>query len=189
VVAADFNGDGKPDLAVADHNSNNVAVLLNRGNGVFGAAAFNMVGSGPHQIRTGDLNGDGKLDLVTANDTSNTVSVLFGNGNGTFAKPMNLATGPVPKGVSLGDLNGDGLPDIVAAVTAGNYPNSNNPGGNVINVFINLGSGKFATRQTITTGRTPFSIAIADFDGDGDLDLATANWHTNDVTVLLNKRK
>jgi hypothetical protein len=95
----------------------------------------------------------------------------------------------VPKGIGLGDVNGDGRLDIFSANTAGNYPNNNNPGGNTVSVLINLGNGKFSKPQTIITGRTPFCMTLADFDDDGDLDVATANWHSNDVTVVLNKRK
>jgi hypothetical protein len=94
----------------------------------------------------------------------------------------------VPKGIALGDINGDGRLDILAANTAGNYPNKNNPGGDTFSVLLNLGGGTFGTPTTYTTGRTPFSLVVADFDGDGDGDVATANWHTNNVTVVLNLR-
>lgn len=185
IVSGDWNRDGRTDLAVADRDSNNVAVLLNAGLGRFGTASYLPVGSKPHSIRAADLNGDGKLDLVTANDSAASVSVLLGNGNGTFMAAAAFATGPVPKGVALGDVNGDGRVDIVTANTAGNYPNGNNPGGNTVSVLLNLGGGKFGKPTTFTTGRTPFSVALADFDQDANVDMATANWHTNDVTVLL----
>ena len=185
VVAVDFNGDGKPDLAVADHDSNNVAVLINQGNGKLKSPVYYAVGSKPHMIRSGDLNGDGFADLVTANEGANSVSVLLGNGTGGFAKAASFATGKVPKGVAIGDVNGDGRPDIITANTAGNYPKGNNPGGNTISVLVNLGGGKFDKPVTFVTGVTPFSLALADFDDDGKLDVATANWTTGDVSVLL----
>jgi len=185
VAFFDPNGSRLPSLAVADHDSNNVAVLLNNGDGTFKAPVYYAVGSKPHMIRAADLNGDGNLDLVTANEGSNTVSILLGNGDGTFAKAVSYGTGPVPKGVAIGDLNGDGLPDIVTANTAGNYPKGNNPGGNTISVLVNLGDGKFAKPVTFVTGVTPFDIALADFNNDGKLDVATANWSSDDLTVLL----
>ncbi len=189
VVAADLNADGKPDLVIANRSGNNVAVLLNTGNRQFAAKVAYTVGSRPHSLAVGDLTGDGKPDLVTANDNGKNVSLLVNKGGGKFAKATNLATGPVPKGVALGDINGDGRLDILTANTAGNYPNRNNPGGNTISILINLGSGKFAKPQTFITGVTPFSLALADFDHDTDLDLATANWHTHNLTILLNQLK
>jgi hypothetical protein len=186
VVAADFNMDGRADIAVADNASNNVALLINNGNGTFRAATYLNVGTQPHSIRSADVNGDSLIDLVTANEGSNSVSVLMNLNDGNFAAAANYGVGLVPKGVSVGDLNGDGKLDIISTNTAGNYPSSNNPGGDQISVLINNGNGTFRAATSYTTGRTPFSAVIADFDNDGDNDIATANWHTNNVTVLLN---
>jgi hypothetical protein len=186
VVAADFNADGIPDLAVADHASNNVAILLNKGDGTFKSAAYLGVGKGPHSIRAGDLNGDGILDLATVNDASNNVSVLLGNNHGTFAKAVNYTTGQTPKGIELADINGDGRLDIITSNVAGNYPAGTDPAGMTISVLLGKVTGKFTSPIIYTTGNAPFGIALADFDGDGDLDLATANWSSNNVTVLLN---
>jgi glucose/arabinose dehydrogenase len=188
VIAADLNADGKPDLAIANRSSSNVAVLLNTGSRKFAAKVTYSVGSRPHSIAVGDLTGDGRPDLVTANDSGKSVSLLVNKGSGKFNKATNFATGPVPKGVALGDVNGDGRLDILTANTAGNYPNRNNPGGNTISILINLGSSKFTKPQTFLTGVTPFSLTLADFDRDTDLDLATANWHTHNLTILLNNR-
>jgi glucose/arabinose dehydrogenase len=186
IVAIDLNSDTKLDLAIADHDSNNVALLLNAGNGTYLPATFFPVGSLPHSLRTADLNGDRKMDLVTANEGSDNVSVLLGDGAGGFAPAVNYATGLVPKGAAIGDVNGDGKLDLLTADTAGNYPSSNNPGGDQISVLFGNGDGTFGPQNNYTTGRTPFSIALGDFDGDGDLDVASANWHTNDVGVLIN---
>jgi glucose/arabinose dehydrogenase len=182
----DFNGDSRPDLAVANQSSSTVSILLNAGNGTFNSATTYSVVSGPHSIRAADLNGDGRIDLATANEYSNSVSVLLGNGNGTFASAVNYATGSAPKGIAIGDVNGDGRVDLLTANTAGNYPNNNNPGGDTISLLLGNGNGTFAAASTYTTGRSPFSLTLADFNGDGRLDIASANWHTNDVGVLLN---
>ena len=92
----------------------------------------------------------------------------------------------MPKGVAIGDINGDGLADLLSANTAGNYPVCCNPGGDTISLLLNAGGGTFAAPQTYTVGTTPFALSTGDLDGDGDLDVATANWHSNDVTVLRN---
>ena len=77
VAVGDFNGDGKPDLAVANYNSNNVSVLLGNGDGSFQAAQDFGAGSNPYSVAVGDFNGDDKPDLAVANGRN--VSVLINN--------------------------------------------------------------------------------------------------------------
>ncbi len=72
VAVGDFNGDGRPDLAVANFGSNSVSVLLGNGNGTFQAAQNFTTGSNPASVAVGDFNGDGRLDLAVANDSSET---------------------------------------------------------------------------------------------------------------------
>jgi len=186
IVARDFNGDGRLDAAVANHDSASVSVLIGRGDGTFDPHVTYQVGSGPHSIRAGDVDGDGRADLAVANDGSSTISVLRGRPDGTFMPATNYPTGSAPKGVAIADIDGDGLADLLSANTAGNYPTCCNPGGDTISLLLNAGGGSFAAAQTYTAGTTPFAVATGDFDGDGDLDVVTANWHSNDVTVLRN---
>ncbi len=84
VALGDVNGDGKPDLAVANFYSNTVSVLLGNGNGIFQSQQTFGTGTNPRALALGDVNGDGLLDLAVANFSTATVSVLLGNGNGTF---------------------------------------------------------------------------------------------------------
>ncbi len=187
IAIKDFNNDAKLDLAVADYGSAQVSVLRGVGDGTFQGAVNYTVGTQPHSVRSGDLNGDGKPDLVTANAGSNTVSVLLGNGDGTFAAAQSYATGSVPKGIAIGDVNGNGVPDVVTANTAGNGDGvTGNPGGDRVSVLLGTGTGTLAAPTDFLVGQTPFSVYLADLNGDGKLDLATANWDSNDVTVRLN---
>ncbi len=187
VVATDLNGDGRADLAVADHDSDRVSILLGRGDGTFAAAVGYASGSRPHSIRAGDLNRDGRVDLVTANESSNNVSVFDGRGDGTFAASRSFATGPVPKGVAIVDLNADGMLDVVTANTAGNYPSGvMNPGGNTISVLLGNGAGGLGAATASTVGHTPFAVTAADLDGDATPDLVTANYFSNDLSILRN---
>jgi hypothetical protein len=80
VAISDLNGDGRPDLAVANAWSNSVSVLLGDGQGGFGNATEIPVGSTPYFVAVGDLNRDGKPDLVVANVGSSSVSVLLNQG-------------------------------------------------------------------------------------------------------------
>src|SRR2546422_4768977 len=80
VAIGDLNGDGRPDLAVANLNSSTVSVLLGNGAGGFGAKSDFTTGASPLSVAIGDLNGDGSPDLAVANLNPTTVSVLLGNG-------------------------------------------------------------------------------------------------------------
>ena len=186
IVSADFNGDGRPDLATANNGNATVSVLLGDGDGTFGPVTRYAAGDGPHSIRSADVNGDGARDLATANEGSDDASILLGDGAGGFDPAINVPSGLTPKGVALGDVNGDGLIDLVTANTAGSYPVCCNPGGNTVSVMLGAGDGSFGSTATHTVGLTPFAAALADLDADGDLDLATANWHSGDVSVLKN---
>jgi len=118
VAVGDFNGDGIPDLAVANFSSNSVSVLLGKGNGTFQAAVNRAVGSVPYSVAVGDFNGDGKQDLVVSNTQGvSGVSVLLGNGDGTFAAATNYNVGISDiVAATVGDFNSDGVSDLALAV-------------------------------------------------------------------------
>lgn len=175
-ASADFNGDGKPDLAVANYLSDTLSVLLNNGNGTFAAAINYAVGAGPDFIAIGDFDGDGKLDLAVTNDHSNNVSILRGNGSGSFAAAVNYAAGTEPAGIVTGDLDGDGDLDLVVV----NFLSNN------VSILLNNGDGTFAPRVDYAAGSLTISVALGDFDGDGDLDLAVTSANTDTVSILLN---
>ena len=121
VTVGDFNGDGKPDLAVSDLVSGNVSVLLGNGDGTFQAAVNYGAGSKvPPRAAVGDFNGDGKLDLaVPQGNIPGGVSVLLGNGDGTFQSAVN-SPGFTLNSVVMGDFNGDGHADLVGPGPGGN---------------------------------------------------------------------
>src|SRR5205085_1849908 len=121
VAVADVNGDGHPDLAVANVGNNfmavNVSVLLGNGDGTFQGARNFDAGQVPHSVAVRDVNGDGPTDLTVANHSSYNVSVLLGNGDGTFQLARNFAAGDSPSSVAVADVNRDGRSDL--AVTNG----------------------------------------------------------------------
>jgi hypothetical protein len=170
VVAADFNGDGKLDLAVTNGCLDSgcggsygvVSILLGNGDGTFQAHTEYPLPSRPYTststIAVGDFNGDGKLDLAVANGA--VVSVLFGNGDGTFQTHVDYGAAGGTSSVAVGDFNGDGKPDL--AVT----------GGGSVSIYLNSGNGTFPTRSDFSAGG---SVAIGDFNKDGKLDLVTLN--------------
>jgi hypothetical protein len=113
MVGADFNHDGKLDLAVANFGSNSVTIMLGKGDGTFTVGATLQTGAGPNGVVASDFNCDGTLDLVVTNGSGTTVSVFSGNGDGTFgtAIPFNAGTGPGAP--IIGDFDGDGWLDVM----------------------------------------------------------------------------
>src|SRR5262249_32248224 len=107
------NGDGKPDLAVANRGNGTVSVLLGNGDGTFQAQLTFAVGSVPEFVAAADLNRDGKAHLPVANLADGTVSVLLGNGDGPFQAPQAFAVGAGPPSLVAADVNGDGKFDLV----------------------------------------------------------------------------
>jgi hypothetical protein len=191
VSIGDLNGDGKPDLAIANYNSNSVSVLLNTtAPGAtapsFAAQTSFATGTGPLSVSIGDVNGDGKPDLAISNYSSNSVSVLLnttlvGLPVVAISPQTTFATGQRPVSVSTGDLNGDGKPDL--AIT--------NSFSNSVSVLLNITAPgatapSYAAQTTFATGNDPRSVSIGDLNGDGRPDLAIANLYSNSVSVLLN---
>lgn len=176
VAIGDLNGDGKPDLAVANLDANSVSVLLANGSGGFGPKTDYGVGQIPMAVAVADLNADGRLDLVVVNFASNSVSVMIGNGTGTFGLRTDYATGGNPVALAIGDLNRDGVLDMAVA---------NSYSGN-ISVLLGNGSGGFGAKTDFPAGYNPGSVAIGDLNNDHKPDLATVNTSLNDrVSVLL----
>ena len=197
VVAADLNGDGNPDLVVANQcagatnncNLGSVSVLLGNGDGTFGTPTnFSSGGFIPESIAVADVNGDGKLDLVVANraytgegvtdSTDGAVGVLLGNGDGTFQAPVLYDSGGlVANSVAVADVDGDGKPDIVVGNLFASRSNKSN---STIGVLLGNGDGTFQTAATYSTGGlgsfvTDFGdetvVAVADLNGDGKPDV------------------
>jgi hypothetical protein len=183
VAIGDLNGDGKPDLAVANSGSASVSVLLGNGDGSFGLKTDFVAGTGARSVAIGDLNGDGKPDLAVANygialtnAYSNTVSVLLGNGDGSFGVKTDFGVGTGAYSVGIGDLNGDARLDLAVA----------NFHSNTVSVLLGNGDGNFVLKTDFGTGSGPISVAIGDLNGDANPDLVVANSGSNSVSVLLN---
>jgi hypothetical protein len=188
LAVADFNGDGKLDLAVTDFNPAKLSILLGDGTGGFTDSLDLATDSRPTSVAVGDFDGDGKPDIVVAprgNPANAVVDVFLNTGNGTFANKVTYATGTGPWAVAVGDVNGDGKLDIVTA--NGNVGvGANLMADNTVSVLLGTGTGTFGAKSDFTVGSDPQSVVLGDFNGDGKLDIATGNVTGDSVSVLLN---
>jgi hypothetical protein len=183
LVVADFDGDGKWDVAVGSVANHPVFLLLGKGDGTFAPYYSCWSGGGLNDVpdaaalAAADIDGDGKTDLVVANTSENTVSLLIGNGKGSFAAPMAYSVGGTPADVAIGNLNVDTNPDLVVV----------NQSSNTVSVLLGNGPAPFSPHKAYAVGQRPSAVAIGDLDGDGKPDLVVSNSGTpSTISVLLN---
>ncbi|HVG34794.1 MAG TPA: FG-GAP-like repeat-containing protein [Pyrinomonadaceae bacterium] len=163
---ADFNGDGKLDLAVIKYlGRHNIAIMLGNGDGTFQSS--NNYPLPPEDyvtpIVTGDFTGDGKPDVVVGTPTG--VKMIVNNGDGTFGSIVNYPLTLGQKFIVVGDLNNDGRPDLAVA----NYSAC------TVSVLLGTNSGTFGNAIVFAVKNTPSDIKIGDFNGDGKPDLAVTH--------------
>ena len=175
LVVGDLNGDGRPDLVIADAMSEDVTVILNDGQGEFHAGVSLGQAQSPYGVLVADFNGDGRPDLLVSDRYSRDVSVSLGQGGGRFQNQSTNPIGLQPEGLTTADFNGDGRPDLAVP---DQYSND-------VTILLGNGDGTFQTADTIAVGQQPDAIMAGDFNGDGRMDLVVANFASNNVKILL----
>jgi hypothetical protein len=186
IVASDFDGDGKPDIAEAHGNAaTSISVYRNLstpGKIMFGTNTDYETGDLPYGLAAGDIDGDNKPEIVVANSSGNTVSILANKcslGKISFVKVSDLPIGDVAFSVLLGDMDGDKKLDILTA-------NSNSNGVSIYRNTSKVGSVSFAKRKDYSTGPTPYGFAIDDLNGDSKPDIAIPSNDKNTFLLLKN---
>jgi hypothetical protein len=182
LVVADFNNDGKLDIAVVNNctdsacsTGGSVAIYLGNGNAKFNLSqTIDSISGFPLSVVAGDFNNDGVVDLVVAgvanpgNFGPGVVNVLLGNGDGSFQPPLVSEPSESGDGVTAGfvaDINNDGILDLILAYGAA--CNDCNGHGRIM---FGKGDGTFTTGPSLfTAGGPPVSVVAADFYGNGSL--------------------
>lgn len=170
--AADFDGDGRTDLVVADNGNGTAVVFLGAGGGTLGLAHTLLVPDGPADIAAADVNVDGSPDIVVASELTDEVSVLLNDGSGNFGASIDTVLNPggvsgaSPVSLTVADFDLDGIPDVATA----------NLFGDSASVLLGNGDGTFTEVDPIVFVPLagPLGIAAGDLDGDGVPDLAVS---------------
>jgi hypothetical protein len=194
IAVADFNNDGKADLAVVNGRDNTVTLLEGNGDGTFTPFASSpytfSTNAGSGAIVAADFNGDGNVDLAVANFESGlptgNVVVLLGDGHGNFAFASQPSVGPNPFAMVALDYDGDGITDLAVANYNYNFDPTLQTGS--VTILKGKGDGTFSSPPAlaaITVGRLPNDVVTADFNGDGHPDLAVPDSGDTSTTILL----
>jgi len=187
VAIGDLDGDGKPDLAIANNGSNYITLYKNTstpGNISFSKRMDLAVGTNPYGIAIGDLDKDGKAELVVSTEGSSSALWVIKNTSVpdtfSFGSPVSYASLAGAFTLAIGDLDGDGSPDIAAT---GGYPGA-------ILTLRNISSPNnlaFDAPKNFEAGNYTVDVSIRDLDGDTKPELVAANRFGNTVSVLKNK--
>ncbi|CAF1250138.1 unnamed protein product [Adineta steineri] len=191
-IIADFNGDGKQDIAVTLSNGFNVSVMLGYNNGSFEEPIILLTGnySFPTSIIANDFNGDKYLDIIVANTGNYNIGVFLGNGDGSFRAQMvfPMKSLHAPYLVTAADFNGDGQLDITFTF----LPTGMEMGvqyfqRDFVYVMVGYGNGSFGESIKISTWTLlPYYIGVGDFNGDGGFDLVILGYAQGNDNILLN---
>jgi len=179
IAVADVNGDGKPDLLVANGRAtgtNGVGVLLGNGDGTFQPVVTYSSFGMQARLAIGDINNDGAPDIVLSNVQGPTIVVLLGNGNGKFQNPSAFAAGnEILTAVTLADVNHDGKLDLIAANRCTNCAGAYN---DAVGVLLGLGDGTSQNMVSYPLGSSvsgPNSVLVTDVNSDGKPDLVVSS--------------
>jgi len=185
MATADFNHDGKLDLAFAEFFTGKVGIMLGNGNGAFQSPRYFSV-PGALQLAVGDFNGDNILDLAVVEyggTGHSALGVFLGDGKGNFKESATYELGVESNSLAVADFNGDGHLDV--AVTNRLGYGKNGKEGSVM-VFFGRGDGTLRKPDLYELGGQPYGIATGDFNGDHHPDLAITQDTGRSIAIFMN---
>lgn len=181
LAAADFDRDGRVDIAIADREANRVSILLVDAAGIRNRTGCMPLKAGPIVLEVaapaglavGDFDRNARLDLAVA--TSNGVAIFSGGGDGSFLRLADVLLSAPPAAVTVADFNRDARPDLATA----------DGEAGTVSVLLGRGDGSFASPTTISVGRPATALVAVDLNQDSRADLAVASRAARDVSVFL----
>ncbi len=185
LAAGDVDGDGRPEMVVANYYGNTVSVYRNTstsGSIAFAARIDLATGVNPDAVALADIDGDNRLDMAVVNESPATVSIFRNTGSSgapAFAPKVDFATAPFPRSIATADFDADGDMDLVIS----------NGGAASVSVFKNIstsGTVSFDPKIDLATAGGGNSVAVNDMDGDGKLDITATNFGMASFSVLKN---
>ena len=163
LTGADFNGDGKTDLALIEGTS--IVFLNGNGDGTFTAGTSITPSSTPSSLTVADFNGDGNADLAAILPTSPYLAIYPGSGHGTFSTPTTTSSTPA-NALATGDFNGDGFTDLAVLPSSGN---------SVVILLAAPTSSSSVIGSVLTPVGTGTHDIIASYPGDANFAASTSS--------------
>jgi hypothetical protein len=181
LASDNLTSDIYPDIVTSNYYTDNVSVLISKGDGTFFESVYYDTEDRPNDVTIADLNDDDKMDIIVGNTLSeefehqSSVSVYLGAGDGTFPTRTNYISGRNPTRVKVADLNNDDNPDIVTA----------NRSGDNISVLLGNGDGTFQDKTDYHISSTVLSLSISDLNDDDNQDVVVGTADNNQTNPLL----
>jgi hypothetical protein len=180
IEAADFDGDGNIDLALAIEAGGDARILFGDGKGTFPGTLDLPVGGRSECLVAVDLNGDGLPDLLIVDQKE--LTVFINAGGRKFAAGAEYDAGPQPLCIAAADFDGDGFLDAIVG-NGGLFTDICEKG---FALLRGKGDGSFEPASFIPSEGGIAGVAVGDFDGDGDADVAGASSDSHECAILLN---